>query len=96
MDSEGFAVDLGALGAVRNRVGSLAEQLAGPPRDISTPEVFGHTRLAEAVKVFAAQENRGLAWLTGDMESIRDTLAETIKSYQKLDERGAGWFEGLV
>ncbi len=96
MSSEGFAVDLDALGVARDRVDRLAGELAGPGRDVPGAEVFGHGRLAEAVREFAAQERRGLARLTGEAESIRDRLAETVRSYRKGDEDVAGRFRGIA
>lgn len=92
MGPHGFTVDLDALGAARDRVGRLAEQLAGPPRDIPETDVFGHVRLAEAVNEFADRERRGVAQLAGEARSIRHRLAETIKTYQKADRDGAGRF----
>jgi hypothetical protein len=87
---DGFSVDLDALGAARDRVGRFAEELSGPPRDIPNTDVFGHDRLAEAVKEFADREKHGLAQVAGEAESIRDGLAETIKIYRKADDDGVG------
>jgi hypothetical protein len=92
----GFSVDLGALGAVRDRVGRVAEELTGMPRDVPSAEAFGHDRLAKAVDEFADHEKRGLARLAGEADSIRERLAETIKVYRKVDEDGAGRFGAVV
>jgi hypothetical protein len=94
--SDGFAVDLDALSAVRDRVDRLAGELAGPPRDVPGADVFGHGRLAEAIGTFAAQEEHGLARLTAEAESIRDRLADTVKTYQQGDQDGAGRFKGIA
>jgi hypothetical protein len=83
VNPDGFTVDLDELGTARDRVGRLAEELTGPPRDVPSAEVFGHGQLAEAVNEFAAREKRGLARLASETESIRKGLAETIKTYQK-------------
>ena len=96
MSPHGFSVDLGALGAVSDRIGRLAEELTGLPRDVPKAEVFGHGRLAEAASEFATREKRGLARLASEAESIRQGLAETIKTYQKVDEDGAGRFGDIA
>jgi hypothetical protein len=96
VSSDGFAVDLDALSAVRDRVDRLAGELAGPPRDVPSADVFGHGRLAEVINEFAAQEKLGRARLTAEAESIRDRLAETVKTYQQGDEDGAGRFKGIA
>jgi hypothetical protein len=96
VSSDGFRVDLDALGAVRDRVDRLAGELAGPSRDVPGADVFGHGRLAEAINEFAAQEERGRARLTAEAESIRDRLAETVRTYQRGDEDGADRFGGLA
>jgi hypothetical protein len=96
VSSDGFEVDLGALSAAREQVGRLAEELAEPPRDVPSVEAFGHDRLAEAVNEFVAREERGLASLTGEAESIHQRLAETIKTYREMDEGVAGRFGGIA
>jgi hypothetical protein len=96
VSSDGFAVDLDALGAARDRVSRLAGELAAPSCDVPSADVFGHGRLAEAINEFTAQEKLGLARLTAEAESIRDGLAETVKLYQKVDEDGAGRFGGIA
>lgn len=96
MSSDGFTVNLVALGAARDRVGRLAAELTGPPRDTPDTEVFGHGRLAEAVNQFAVREKRSLAELTGETESIRRGLTETIKTYRDTDQDGASRFGGTV
>jgi hypothetical protein len=96
VSTNGFTVDLEALGAARDRVGRLAEELHGPPREVPNAGVFGHRRLAEAVDEFTAREERARACLTSEAESIRDELAETIKAYKKVDEDGAGRFRSIV
>ncbi|MBP2330428.1 hypothetical protein JOF56_010813 [Kibdelosporangium banguiense] len=95
MSSDGFAVDLEALSAVRDRVGRLAGELAGPPREVPGADVFGHGRLAEAVDRFAAEEKLGLGRLTAEAEAIRDRLADTVRAYQQGDESGADRFKGI-
>jgi hypothetical protein len=95
VSSDGFAVDLDALGTARDRVSRLTEELTGPPREVPSAEAFGHSRLAEAVNEFADQERHGLSRLVGEAESIRHGLAETIKTYQQVDEEGAGRFGGI-
>lgn len=96
MSSDGFAVDLNSLRAVGDRVGRLANELAGPSREVPSADVFGHGRLAEAINTFASQEKIGLARLTAEAESIRDRLAETVKTYREVDEKGAGRFKGIA
>jgi hypothetical protein len=96
VSSDGFAVDLDALSAVRDRVGRLAGELAGPSCEVPGADVFGHGRLAEAITRFAAEEELGRARLTAEAESIRDRLAETVKTYHKGDEDGADRFKGIA
>lgn len=96
MSSDGFAVDLGVLRGARDRIGRLAEELAGPPRDVPGAGVLGHAALAEAVTRFADREERGLALLTSEAESCRHGLTETIRTYQKADEDGADLFRGTL
>jgi hypothetical protein len=93
--SDGFTVDHEALGAARDRIGRLAEELAVPPRDVPSADVIGHDRLNEAVNEFADREKRGLALLAGEAEAVRHELAETIKAYRRADEDGAGLFKGI-
>jgi hypothetical protein len=90
--SDGFTADLDALGAARDRIGRLTDELAGPPRELPDAAVFGHDRLRAAVGTFADREKDGLASLAEEAESIRDGLAETIKVYRAADEDGAGRF----
>lgn len=92
MGSEGFAADLDALGAARDRIGRLTEELTGPPRDVPGADVFGHGRLTDAVKEFAAREQRGLALVVGEADAVRRRLAETIRAYRAADEDGADRF----
>lgn len=100
MGADGFAVDLGALGWARDRVGRLADDLSTPRRDVTEElprhTVFGHDRLAEAVREFAPRERSGLALLAGEAESIRHGLTETIRTYQKADEAAAQRFRQLT
>ena len=96
MGADGFTVDLGALGAARDRIGRLADELTAPPRDVPSGEVFGHSRLAEAVGTFTPQEKRGVAWLAAEAESIRHGLAETVKVYRQADEAAARRFRNLT
>jgi len=95
VSSDGFTVDHEALGAARDRIGRLAEELTVPPRDVPSAEVIGHDRLNQAVNEFAVRERRGLALLAGEAEAVRDGLAETIKAYRRTDEDGAGLFKGI-
>ena len=74
----------------------MAEDLTGPPRKVPSVEVFGHSRLTEAVNVFDEQEKRGLTWLASEAETTRRGLAETINAYQKMDEDGAERFRGIA
>jgi len=90
--SDGFTADLDALGAVRDRIGRLTDELTGPPRELPDAAVFGHDRLSAAVSTFADREKDGLAALAEEAESIRDGLAETIKAYRAADEDSAGRF----
>jgi hypothetical protein len=96
VSSDGFEVNLDALSAARDRVGRLAAELTGPPRDVPSAEVFGHGRLAEAVNEFAAREKRGLTRLTEETESIRHGLAKTIQNYRDTDGGVAGRFGGIA
>ena len=95
MGSEGFAADLDALGAARDRIGRLTAELTVPPRDVPGADVFGHGELGEAVKEFAAREERGLASVVGEADAVRHRLAETIKAYRAADEDGAARFTGI-
>lgn len=95
MNSDGFTVDPDALRGARDRIGRLAAELTGPPRDVPSAEDFGHDRLALAVNAFAASEKRGLSLLAKEAETIRHGLSETIETYQRTDEDGAGWFRGI-
>ena len=90
MSSDGFEVDLGALGAARDQVSRFAAELSEPRRSVPSADVFGHDRLAEAVNEFAAKEKVGMARLAGEAESIRSRLAETIRTYRAADEDSAG------
>lgn len=90
MGSDGFEVDLGALGAARDQVGRFATELTEPRHAVPGADVFGHGRLAKAVNEFATQEKSGIARLAGEAESIRGKLAETIKTYRDADEDSAG------
>jgi len=92
VSSDGFTVDLDALGAARDRVGRLAADLTEPPPAVPGVEVFGHGRLTEAAEEFAAREKHGRERLAGEAESIRRGLAETIETYRQADEDGAGRF----
>ena len=92
MVSDGFTVDLDALGAARDRIGRLTDELTGPSRDVPDAAVFGHDRLGAAVGAFAGKEKDGLAMLAEETERLRAGLAETIKAYRVADEDGAGWF----
>jgi hypothetical protein len=92
----GFTVDLKALGAARDKVGGLADQLTGPPRDVPSAEVLGHARLTDAVNEFATREKRCMAQLASEAGSIRHGLAETIKTYRQVDEEAAGRFGGIA
>ena len=95
MGSEGFAADLDALGAVRDRIGRLTAELTGPPRDVPGADAFGHGRLSAAVAEFAAREQRGLASVVGEADSVRHGLAETIRAYRTADEDALGRFTGI-
>jgi hypothetical protein len=88
----GFTVDLHALGAVRDKVGRLADHLTGPPRDVPDAEAFGHARMTKAVDEFATRETRSMAQLAGEAVSIRRRLGETIKTYRQADDNAAGRF----
>ncbi|MGB3438713.1 MAG: hypothetical protein WBA97_08160 [Actinophytocola sp.] len=90
MSSDGFEVDLGALGAARDQVGRIAAELSEPQRVVPSADVFGHGRLAKAVNEFAAKEEVGVSGLAGEAESIRSRLAETIRTYRDADEDSAG------
>ena len=96
MSSDGFTVDLDALGAAGARAGRLADELAESPGDVPGVEVFGHRRLSEAVTEFAERERRERARLTGVAESLRHGLAETVRTYRRADEDGAGRFGGVA
>ena len=92
MVSDGFTADLDALGAVRERIGRLTDELAGPPRDLPDAEVFGHDRLHAAVGTFADKEKDGLAAIAEETDALRAGLTETIRVYRAADEDGAGRF----
>lgn len=92
MDSDGFTVDLDALGAAHDRVGRLAAELTGSPRDTPDADAFGHRGLAEAVHAFAGQGKRELAELADETEAIRAGLAESAERYRRADEDGADLF----
>lgn len=92
MESDGFTVDLDALGAAHERIGRLAGELTGPPHDLPGADAFGHRGLAEAVHSFARQEKRDLAELTGETESIRRGLAESVECYRRAEEDSVGLF----
>jgi hypothetical protein len=95
VSSEGFAADLEVLGAARDRLGRLTDELAASPaREVPGSDAFGHAGLADAVREFADGEQRGLALLAGEAEGIRHRLAETIEDYRKADDDGAALFEG--
>jgi hypothetical protein len=96
VSSDGFAVDLDVLSAVRGRVDRLAGELAESPAEVPSNDVFGHGRLAEAIDKFADQEKMGRARLAAETESIRDRLAETVRTYQRGDEDATGRFEGIA
>ncbi len=95
MGSDGFTADLDALGAARDRIGRLTAELTGPPRDVPSAEVFGHGRLGDAVKEFAAREERGLATVAAEADAVRHRLVETIRTYRAADEDGADRFTGI-
>lgn len=92
MVSDGFTADLDALGAARDRIGRLTDELTGPPPDLPNAEVFGHDRLSAAVGTFAEREQEGRAALAEETAAIRAGLAETIRTYRAADEDGAGRF----
>jgi hypothetical protein len=89
---DGFEVDLDELGAARDKVGRLAAELTGPPREVPGAEAFGHERLAKAVNEFAAREQRGLTRLAGEAKSFHHGLSETIRTYRDTDEDSADRF----
>ncbi|WP_460396448.1 hypothetical protein [Actinophytocola sediminis] len=96
MSSDGFAVDLEALGVLRDRVAVVAEELTEQPtQEAPRAETFGHRRLTEAVNEFATQEQRGRSQLASEAESIRHRLAETIKTYRQADDEGVSRFGGI-
>jgi DNA-binding ferritin-like protein len=92
---DGFAVDLDELGAARDRIGRLAEELNGPPRETPSDDAFGHHPLAKAVNKFSDQEKESMARLVKEAESIRHELTETIKTYRKADDDTAGQLGGI-
>lgn len=92
MVSDGFTVDLDALGAAHDRIGGLTDELTGPPPDLPPADVFGHDRLSAAVGTFADREQDGRAALAEESQAIRDGIAETIRTYRAADEDGAGRF----
>ncbi|MCT2582645.1 type VII secretion target [Actinophytocola gossypii] len=96
VSSDGFTVDLDALGAAGARAGRLADELTASPATFRGVEVFGHRRLSEAVTEFAERERRERARLAGVAESLRHRLVETVRTYRRADEDGAGRFGGIA
>lgn len=96
VSADGFTVDPGALGAARDRVDKLAEELTEPrPREAPNAAVFGHGALADAVSEFVDREKRGLSRLADDAAAISDGLTDTINAYIDADDDGASRFGGI-